>query len=61
MTASLTVDEVVESADEEVLAAALRASAVRVVVGVTHGFPNAQPVDRRSPNQQNQNVIVHFK
>ena len=50
----LTVDEVVEAADEEVLAPALRPPAVGVVVGVPDRLPNAQPGHR-----ENQLVSVH--
>ena len=42
----LTVDEVVEATDEEVLAPALRPPAVGVVVGVPDRLPHPQPVDR---------------
>ena len=41
----LTVDEVVETADEKVLAPALRPSAIGVVVGVPDRLPHPQPVD----------------
>ena len=41
----LTIDEVVETANEQVLAASLRLAPVGIVVHVADGFPGAQPAD----------------
>ena len=41
----LTVDEVVETANEQVLAASLRLAPVGIVVHVADGLPGAQPPD----------------
>ena len=43
----LTVDEVVEAANEEVLASALGPPPVGIVVGVPDRLPHAQPGDRQ--------------
>ena len=41
----LTIDEVVETANEQVLAASLRLAPVGIVVHVADGLPGAQPAD----------------
>ena len=41
----LTIDEVIETANEQVLAASLRLAPVGIVVHVADGFPGAQPAD----------------
>ena len=41
----LTIDEVVETANEQVLAASLRLAPVGIVVHVADGLPGAQPPD----------------
>ena len=41
----LTVDEVVETANEQVLAASLRLAPIGIVVHVADGFPGAQPAN----------------